>query len=196
MGKWSDWVDLDGAIISAPSAASRVKEHMMVVARGTENEIVYRLYEDGVGWGNWGSLGGRSTYDPATLSGHPENYTVYHVGGGQAIWRRTYTEGSGWDKDWSRLHEGTEAWAGLGSSLVRGGPLRHVHPEQLQPAVTCHRHARKERLGAVQRDRQHDPGRRRGGFMEHEPRRPRRPRRTDQHPVAPRLPWQHLVQVA
>ncbi|GGW60265.1 hypothetical protein ACIP4U_08755 [Streptomyces caelestis] len=119
MGKWSDWVDLGGAIISAPSAASRVKERMMVVARGTENEIVCRSYEDGSGWGDWDSLGGRSTYDPAILAGSPDYYTVYHVGGGQIIWRKSYVDGSGWEKGWTKTNESTEAWAGLAAVSSR-----------------------------------------------------------------------------
>ncbi|MEU0738213.1 hypothetical protein [Streptomyces sp. NPDC006134] len=121
MGTWSDWKDLGGTIISAPSAASRVKERITVVARGTKNEIVYRSYTDGSGWGDWGSLGGTTTYDPAILSGKPEHYTVYVVGGSQSVYRRSYIDGSGWEKDWSKTYDAGTAWAGIAAASSQEG---------------------------------------------------------------------------
>ncbi|MET9993533.1 hypothetical protein ABZ061_28690 [Streptomyces mutabilis] len=127
MGTWSDWEDLGGTIISAPSAASRVRERITVVARGTKNQIVYRSYTDGSGWTDWSDLGGHLTYDPAVISSGPKQYTVYAVGGQQSggqqvVWRKVYTDGSGWS-DWWKTNESTPGWAGVAAASAREGRI-------------------------------------------------------------------------
>jgi hypothetical protein len=115
MGTWSSWNDLQGAIISAPSAASRVPEKMAVAARGTKNEIVLRSWDETAGWGDWEGLGGNSTYDPALVAISSRAYALYAVGGKQITYRKDYTEGSGWS-DWRKTIDNLEAWSGLAAA--------------------------------------------------------------------------------
>jgi hypothetical protein len=119
MGTWSDWEDVGGVIISAPSAASRVAERLTVVARGTTNKITFRSWTEGSGWADWQDLGGPFAYDPAIISGKPDQYTVYGVGTGQNVYRKSYIDGSGWESVWSETNEATVLWSGRSAASAR-----------------------------------------------------------------------------
>lgn len=118
MGTWSNWNDVGGNIISAPSVASRAPERMLVVARGRQNQIVGRPWTEGNSWDNWGEYGGRHTYYPTIISSKPSGYSIYTVGGGQTTYRRIFS-GNQWF-DWTPTNEGTRVWGGVAAVSVGG----------------------------------------------------------------------------
>ncbi|WP_063732647.1 hypothetical protein [Streptomyces sp. RTd22] len=123
MGSWTDWEDIGGAILSAPSAASRETERITVVARNTTNKIAYRSWTESGGWDDWSDLGGPFAYDPAIIAYRPDRHTVYGVGNGQSAYRRTYIDGSGWEGGWSATNEATKIWSGLAAASAREGRI-------------------------------------------------------------------------
>jgi hypothetical protein len=136
MGGWTDWQDLGGVILSAPSVASRDTGKMTVVARGPDNQLMYRYYNQGIGWNDdWLPLGGEAMYDPVIVSDDPDRYTVFRVGPQQRIWRRSFS-GSAYDRDdngwgnWEQVAGVNTAWSGLAAASRRPGQIELFTQDQ------------------------------------------------------------------
>ncbi len=60
------WESLGGALTSPPGATSWASGRLDVFARGTDNKLWHKWFENG--WSDWESLGGRLTSGPAAVS--------------------------------------------------------------------------------------------------------------------------------
>jgi hypothetical protein len=108
-GNWSNWESLGGVLTSAPSAVwGRVStpqgytSRLNVFARGADNALWRRSYDDRIGWTAWESLGGFLTSAPGAAAGGTSmmgRLDVLARGGDNALWHRQFTPESGW-MDW------------------------------------------------------------------------------------------------
>ncbi|WP_037851394.1 hypothetical protein [Streptomyces sp. NRRL S-340] len=199
MGTWSNWNELEGPIISAPSAASRVPENMAVVGRGAKNEIRFRSWDETGGWGDWEDLGGSSTYDPALVAIRSTSYALYAVGGKQITYRKDFTEGSGWG-GWTKTVENLEAWGGLAAAPPNDAGNNSYSPIDLFTLGATNNVLQATYPGSrswgpyasiVPRCR--PDGRR---VLGHRPARPGRPRRLLHQALPPRPEREHLGELA
>jgi hypothetical protein len=136
MGGWTKWQNLGGVILSAPSVASRGTGKMTVVARGPDNQLTYRYYNQDTGWNNaWQPLGGEAMYDPVIVSDDPDRYTVFRVGPQQRIWRRSFSS-SAYDQDdngwgnWEQVAGVNTAWSGLAAASPQPGQIELFTQDQ------------------------------------------------------------------
>ncbi|MBL9007049.1 MAG: hypothetical protein JNJ46_22520 [Myxococcales bacterium] len=65
---WSDWMQLDGELASAPAVVSWGKHRIDVFVRGNDDQMLQKIWRDAHGWGKWIPLGGGLGSAPAAVS--------------------------------------------------------------------------------------------------------------------------------
>jgi hypothetical protein len=98
----ADWESLGGVLTSGVAACSWAPGRLDVFARGTNNALWHRWYQNN--WSGWDSLGGGLTSDPAAVSWGHGRIDVFAKGTDNALWHKWY------DGNWS-------GWESLGGAL-------------------------------------------------------------------------------
>jgi hypothetical protein len=83
---WSGWESLGGVITSDPSVSSWNSGRLDVFARGTDNALWHKWYQNG--WSNWESLGGVLTSAPGAVSWSNGRIDVFVRGTDNALWHK------------------------------------------------------------------------------------------------------------
>jgi prepilin-type processing-associated H-X9-DG protein len=102
---WIRTESLGGSITSGPGVSSWGPGRLDVFARGVDNALIHKWYNQN-GWWNWESLGGVLASDPVAVSWGTGRIDVFVRGGDYALWHRAY-DSSGW-----------HAWESLGGILT------------------------------------------------------------------------------
>ena len=97
---WHEWEAFDGAIASAPAAASWEENRIDCFARGTDASLMHKWW-DGSGWSGWESLGGAFKNAPGAVSWGPNRIDVFVRGMEDNLWHMWWN-GSVWSS-WENL---------------------------------------------------------------------------------------------
>ena len=93
---WLGWESLGGTLTSDPAVASWSSGRLDVFARGTDNALWHKWFQNG--WSGWESLGGVLTSDPAVASWSSGRLDVFVRGTDNALWHKWFQNGwSGWE---------------------------------------------------------------------------------------------------
>ena len=88
---WSAWTSLSGQLTASPGAVSWADGRTDVFARGTDNALWHRSYNNNA-WSSWEYLSGQlaPTTGPAASSQRAGQLDVFVIGTDNALWHRTY----------------------------------------------------------------------------------------------------------
>lgn len=104
---FSAWNDIGGTATSAPASASTGPNKLHVFARGGDNAIWYKAWNNG--WSAWQSAGGGATSGPSAASQGSNKFAVFARGGDNGLWMRKFSNGAF-----------TADWCSLGGTLTSG----------------------------------------------------------------------------
>jgi hypothetical protein len=106
-GEWGTWASLSGQLTASPAAVSWADGRIDVFARGSDNALWHRSYNNSA-WSTWESLGGQlaATTGPAVSSQRAGQLDVFVIGSDNALWHRSYNNSA-----WS-------TWESLGGQLA------------------------------------------------------------------------------
>jgi hypothetical protein len=100
-----------GTMVSGPGVASRGPGMLDLFARGNDNVLYHRHWNNGTNiWYDWGPLGGDIRSDPAAVARGNGNLEVFARGSDNALWHRFWNPGA---VTWSN-------WESLGGVLASG----------------------------------------------------------------------------
>lgn len=91
-GAWSDWVNLEGTLMSSPAVSSWEPGRLDVFVQGTDGTLFERHFDNGV-WSPYAHVGGDSvtfTYKPAAISRARGQIDVFVVGTDNFLYYKTY----------------------------------------------------------------------------------------------------------
>ena len=103
--RWIGWETLNGFLASKPTVVSWAPGRLDVLARGTDNALWHRFYQN-PNWSSWESLGSSLANVPAVVSWAPGRLDVFARGLDNALWHRFYQ-----NPNWS-------SWESLGGGLA------------------------------------------------------------------------------
>jgi hypothetical protein len=107
LSPWFAWEKLDGSLTSGPSVASWGANHLDVFARGADQSLMQKTYDNGT-WSGWTSLGGILGGTPGAVSWASGRIDVFVQGTDNQLWHRPYSAGA-----W-------QAWESLGGTITSG----------------------------------------------------------------------------
>lgn len=93
------WETLGGFLSSGPDVCSWSAGRLDVFARGGDNALYHKYFENG--WSDWESLGGELIFGPDVCSARPGHLDVYVRGADNALWHKYFDE-NGWS-EWESL---------------------------------------------------------------------------------------------
>lgn len=114
------WESLGGFLSSGPDVCSWAPGRLDVFARGGDNTLWHRYFENG--WSDWESLGGFLTSDPSAVSWGNGRIDVFARGGDNALYHKWFENG------WSD-------WESLAGSLIFGPDVCSARPGHLDVFV-------------------------------------------------------------
>jgi murein DD-endopeptidase MepM/ murein hydrolase activator NlpD len=126
-GTWVRTETLGGQLTSGPGVASWAAGRLDVFARGSDNSLIHKWYNNG--WSAWESLGGIISSDPAAVSWGNGRIDVFARGGDNALWHRAYDQ-SAW-----------RPWESLGGILTSAPAAASWGPGRLDVFMTGTDHA-------------------------------------------------------
>jgi hypothetical protein len=100
---FSSWESLGGGLTSAVASTSTGKGKVHAFARGGDNAIWFRNWDNG--WSGWTSAGGGATSAPSAASQGAGKFAVFARGGDNGLWMRKSTNGV-FTADWCSLGGG------------------------------------------------------------------------------------------
>ncbi len=86
------WEDLGGALTSGPAVCSWGAGRIDVFARGTDNALWHKWFDDNT-WSTWESLGGVLSSAPTAVSWGSGRIDVFARGTDNALWHRWFQDG-------------------------------------------------------------------------------------------------------
>ena len=110
------WESLGGALTSGPSVSSWAPGRLDVFARGTDNSLSHKWYDNN--WSGWESLGGTLRSDPAAVSWALGRIDVFARGTDDSLSHKWY------DDNWS-------GWESLGGILTSSPTVSSWAPGRL-----------------------------------------------------------------
>ncbi len=109
------------AISAAYTAAGRLH----LVARGKDNAVYYKRYQEGKGWypdqSAWECIGGQVSQPPVCVSWGPGRLDVLAVGSDRGMWHKCISSGEGW-------YPSLTGWGRLGGLFLSGPDVTATQP--------------------------------------------------------------------
>ncbi|MDX9954158.1 MAG: hypothetical protein RBT75_08690 [Anaerolineae bacterium] len=118
----------DDQITGVPAAVSAFPGRLDFLARGTDDTVLHKCYNQGRGWHpsneGWSSLGGTIQQPPAIISWGADRLDLFVCGGDRCLWHKCYNGQGGW-------YPSEQGWNSLGGQLCSAPSVATWGPNTL-----------------------------------------------------------------